>query len=282
MPIYNTKHTHLKSAIESILAQSYRDFEFLIINDSPENTQLDNIVASYDDSRIQYSKNTVNMGITPTRNKLMSMAKGEYLAVMDHDDVSLPERFEKQVEILDKIPTIGVVSSWIKTSSGLKICSPVEDMEIKKYLMGLCAIVHPASMIRKETLLLYDLQYEIAFSPAEDYRLWCQLIGKTDFYNIPEILFYYRDHGGNTSALQAQTMQKTTLQIQAELREIHPKIYKQYLDMVQKNPSWRQKFYIPSWWRALIRDIFKSVGMLSFAKKILNKWWCLHDNNPLQ
>ena len=96
MPVYKTPEKYLRAAIESILQQTFTDFEFLILDDYP----LDNrqkIVASYADKRIKYFENSQNMGISASRNKLIDMAKGEYLAVFDHDDISLPQRLEKEV-----------------------------------------------------------------------------------------------------------------------------------------------------------------------------------------
>lgn len=102
MPIYRTNHSHLKEAIESVLNQTYQDFEFLILNDSPDDKNLEEFVLSYKDKRIKYFKNEKNMGITPSRNKLISLATGKYLMVMDHDDISLPTRMEEQVAFLEK------------------------------------------------------------------------------------------------------------------------------------------------------------------------------------
>lgn len=98
MPVYKTQEEHLRQAIESVLNQTYADFEFLILDDCPDDTRED-IVKSYQDKRIKYSQNEKNLGITPSRNKLIDMAQGEYLAVFDHDDISLPERFAKQVAL---------------------------------------------------------------------------------------------------------------------------------------------------------------------------------------
>ena len=103
MPVYKTNEAYLREAIESILKQIFTDFEFLIVDDCPSDTR-EAIVKSYNDSRIVYSINPQNFGIAGVRNKLIDMAQGEYLAIMDHDDVSLPERFQKQVEILDAHP----------------------------------------------------------------------------------------------------------------------------------------------------------------------------------
>ena len=77
-PIYNTAHDALKAMIESILTQTYGDFEFLILNDSPDNTALKDIVLSYNDTRIKYIENEHNMGITKSRNKLIELARGQY------------------------------------------------------------------------------------------------------------------------------------------------------------------------------------------------------------
>ena len=153
MPVYKTNEKHLRDAIESILNQTFTDFEFLILDDCPDDSR-EEIVKSYKDKRIKYSKNAKNLGITPSRNKLIEMSKGEYLAVMDHDDISLPTRFEKQVKYLDENKDIGVVGSHVKFMVKNKLRKrPVDDADIKLSLMGGCAITHPASMIRKSVLI---------------------------------------------------------------------------------------------------------------------------------
>lgn len=230
MPIYNTKEEHLRQAIESILTQSEQNFEFLILNDSPENTGLDIIVQSYTDARILYLKNEHNLGITPSRNKLIELARAEYLAVMDHDDISLPERFQKEAYFLDKNMSVGVVSCLYKLVGEEEIISrPVETEEIKKELIyGHCAILHPASMIRKSVLNKLNLRYEENFSPAEDYALWCRLINKTNFYNIPECLFLYRSHEQNTTLVQRDKMAVSTRKIKLFVKEDYPLLWQKY------------------------------------------------------
>ena len=109
MPVYNTKEAYLRTAIESILKQTFTDFEFLIMNDNSTDKNVEKVILSYKDPRISYSKNNKNLGISGARNKLVDMAHGEYLAIMDHDDESLPERFQKQVDFLDAHPDVGVV-----------------------------------------------------------------------------------------------------------------------------------------------------------------------------
>ena len=114
MPVYKTDKRHLKEAIESILQQTFSDFEFLILDDCPEDSRED-VVKSFNDKRIKYFKNEKNLGITKARNKLIDMAKGEYLAVFDHDDLSMPTRFEKQVQFLDENADCGVVGCNIES-----------------------------------------------------------------------------------------------------------------------------------------------------------------------
>lgn len=112
--IYNTNPKHLRECIESILNQTFKDFEFIILSDSPDNTALDEIVKSYSDPRIKFFKNAKNEGISVTRNRMLELANGEYWAVFDHDDISLPERLQKEVEYLDANPSVGVIGTFVQ------------------------------------------------------------------------------------------------------------------------------------------------------------------------
>lgn len=233
MPIYNTNEKFLREAIESILAQTYQNFELLILNDSPDNTHLDDVVSSYNDPRIIYAKNEKNMGISKSRNKLMKMAKGEYFAVFDHDDVSLPLRFEKQVAYLDFHPEVGVCGSFFGLLNKNKITKkPVSSDLIENALMMGCAVHHPSSMIRASVLKENHIEYEEEFTPAEDYALWARLIGKTKFYNIPEPLILYRMHDTQTSCIQEEKMKRATEKIHAFVRHDNPNIWKKVCEEV--------------------------------------------------
>lgn len=214
LPVYNTPEDFLRQAIESILHQTYTDFELLIINDA-STIDVESVIKSYSDKRIKYFKNATNLGISGTRNLLLDKAAGKYLAIMDHDDISLPERLAREVEFLDQNPSVGVVSCRAQIIDSPEILNyPVSDQDIEfKILVNNC-IVHPAAMIRRSVLEQYNIRYEKEFSPAEDYALWCRLLGKTEFHNLPDILFMYRDHPNNTSHRQAFRMAKATEAIQ--------------------------------------------------------------------
>lgn len=230
MPIYKTPETYLREAIESILNQSYRDFELLILDDCPEDNR-EQIVKSYVDKRIKYFQNEKNLGITPSRNKLIALAKGEYLAIFDHDDISLPDRLAKQAAVLDNNPDIGVVGCQVEVFQNRTqtLRYPVDNQDIKVSLMATCALIHPGAMVRKKVLMDNHIIYEQDFSPAEDYRLWCRLIPLTKFYNIPEVLLRYRDHGTNTSKIQKEKMAAATRAIFAQVRFENPVLYNRFL-----------------------------------------------------
>lgn len=113
MPVYNTKEEWLREAIESILNQSYKDFEFIIIDDGSDKS-IEPIVNSYNDARIVLIRQE-NQGIAKSLNYGFKISKGEYIARMDSDDISMPERFEKQVNFLDKNPQISVLGGCFET-----------------------------------------------------------------------------------------------------------------------------------------------------------------------
>ena len=230
MPIYKTNETHLREAIESILTQTFKDYEFLILDDCPDDDR-EEIVKSYKDERIKYSKNEENLGITRSRNKLIDMAQGEYLAIFDHDDVSLPMRLQKEVEYLDENQDVGVVSCWVDCfPHGQGMHLPSDDIRIKALLTDICAVVHPASMIRKSVLEKNNLRYEEEFTPCEDYRLWLRLIDLTRFHNIQEVLFKYRLHDTNTSKIWRKQNQNITKILHMWVRSKHPFLYRQYIE----------------------------------------------------
>ena len=227
MPVYNTPENYLREAVESILAQTCADFEFLILNDASTDDNVEKVINSYDDKRIRYWQNDRNLGISLSRNKLIGLSRGEYLAVFDHDDVSLPERLEKQAAFLDAHPEVGVVGCWYRILGTENKVSrfPAEDAEIKEIMVNSCCICHPASMIRRSVLVEHNIGYENDYTPAEDYALWCRLLSKTRFANLPEVLFAYRNHEGNTSHLQREKMRDASIRIQNFVRRDNPELW---------------------------------------------------------
>lgn len=223
-PIYNTNPKHLREMIESILNQTFTDFEFLILNDSPENTELDKIVNSYRDSRIVYSKNDKNIGISASRNKLLKMARGEYIAIFDHDDISVPDRLAQEVEYLDMNPQIGVVSGWLQYFGRKNFILKTKefDSEIRILLSDHCAIMHTAAMVRKSVLMDNNIEYDENYTPNEDHWLWVCLMDVTHFHNIQQVLVKYRWYNNNTSKQQSSKMSANYDRIQEYVSNKYP------------------------------------------------------------
>ncbi len=218
MTAYNTE-LYIAEAIESILNQTYTDFEFIIINDgSTDNTA--SIIKKYADSdqRIIFVDNKENQGLIAVLNQGLDMARGEFIARMDADDKSLPQRFEKQIAYLDAHPDVGVLGTLIHgfdkiDAPGIQI--PVitaMDLLEKNY------IAHPSVMIRKELLDKYNLRYNPDYKHCEDLELWSRLIFLTKFRNIMEVLLMYRITGNNISAQNWQHQQNMSAKIRADLR----------------------------------------------------------------
>ena len=226
-PIYKTNERFLREAIESVLNQTFADFELLLLDDCPEDDR-ERVVRSYADKRITYRKNDRNLGITASRNKLIDMAKGEYLAVFDHDDICRPDRFAKQVAYLDAHPECGVVGGWTKPSCGTTNVYPESDHAIKIAMMEGASIWHPASMVRKATLDRLNVRYEAAFSPVEDYMLWMRLLPHVTFHNLQEVVLDYRWHADNTSVVRKSELNAQAARVKAWAKVSMPELYAEY------------------------------------------------------
>lgn len=194
MPVYNAEK-YLKEAIDSILNQTFTNFEFIIINDGSTDCS-EEIVKSYTDSRIVYLKNNGNKGLVYTLNRGLNLARGEYIARMDSDDIAMPDRFRKQVAYLDKNSRVGICAMGIEyfgEMSGKRYFSDRSE-EISVDLMFQCALCHPTVMIRKSMLINNCLAYDPSYEKAEDYRLWCQAITKLEIVTLKEVGVKYRIH----------------------------------------------------------------------------------------
>lgn len=220
MPVYNTEEKYLKESIESILNQTFTDFEFIIINDGSKNN-TEQIILSYKDDRVKYIKNDKNLGIIETLNKGLSIANGEYIARMDSDDIALPERLEKQFNYMDKNINIGILGTWFKRIPHNQIIQhPLDNDEIKFFLLyNFNVLGHPTIMIRTSIIQKYNLKYEEQNKHVEDYGLWLAMLNKTDFANIGEILVHYRWHSNNISKQHSEVQIKNANRLKIEAQK---------------------------------------------------------------
>lgn len=192
MPVYNTKGEYLREAIESILNQTYTNFEFLILDDgSTEETTINTLnFYAKKDSRIRIIKG-IHKGLGNALNKLIEESTGEYIARMDSDDISFPQRFEKQIKYLEKHPDVSILSASYTTFPKEKTVKLPEKVGYLD-LFESCCIAHPCVIFRKSDFDKYDLRYNETLDVSEDYELWSRAIRFLKFANIQEPLLKYR------------------------------------------------------------------------------------------
>jgi glycosyltransferase involved in cell wall biosynthesis len=188
---------YLDEAIQSILSQTFSDFEFIIINDgSTDGTAA--IIDRYrrEDGRLRVYAQP-NRGLVAALNRGLELACGEYVARMDADDVSLPERIAEQVAFLDEHPDVGICGTWIETfgtSSGDVRRYPADDATIRSWLLFESVLAHPSIVMRRALLVKTGLSYDARYVHAEDYALWVRAVRYTALANIPKVLLRYRLH----------------------------------------------------------------------------------------
>ncbi len=204
MPVYNGER-YLRESIESILGQTFTDFECLIIDDGSIDASRD-IIRSYCDPRIRLIENIDNLGLIKTLNCGLALAKGEYIARQDQDDISYPERLEKQVAFLNSHPEIAMLGTRInnideqgRKSTLYGYCIVCSELAIRWQLMFDNPFVHPSVMMRAK--IVSDIGgYDERFPECEDYDLFSRLVYVHRAANLKEILFAYRQHLGSMNS----------------------------------------------------------------------------------
>lgn len=198
MPAYNVGK-YIKESIDSILNQTYTDFTFLIINDgSTDNTEA--IILSYSDPRIKYIKNEKNIGYIASLNKGIDLISSKYIVRMDSDDISLPQRLEKQVEFMENRPDVAVCGSGKinfysgKNSTETSAYTITNDKHLLFSSIFNTSIPHPSAILRNEILQNHDLRYDSAYYYAEDKAMWLDMSQYGALSNLKEPLIKYRIH----------------------------------------------------------------------------------------
>lgn len=196
MPVHNGEK-YLRESIESILNQTFSDFIFLIIDDGSTDKSA-YIIKSYNDKRIKLLINEKNIGISKTLNIGIDNAHTKYIARMDQDDISLPNRIEEQINFMEAHPEIGICGTWMtafndKKQEVLKK-RPVKNNDIKAMLLFHNPIAHPTVMMRRDVLYKNNLRYDPLYDGLEDYDLWERMSVVTKMENMPKPLLLYRLH----------------------------------------------------------------------------------------
>jgi len=203
MPVHNVEK-YVGTAIESILCQTFEDFQLLIIDDASTDHTVD-IISQYKDNRIRCIKNKINIGIASSLNKGLTMTNSPYVARMDGDDISESTRFEKQLAYMKANPNLSILGSHMKLIDENGNVLKVQPKEIGYtniklgLFFGRTSLAHPSLLIRKSQLDKYHLRYDSAFAYAEDYDLYCRACHYLELDNYPEYFIQYRIHSDSVS-----------------------------------------------------------------------------------
>ncbi len=293
MPVYNAV-PYLRESINSILSQQYDNFEFLIIDDLSEDHSLE-IIKSYKDSRIKLIQKDVHSGYTHSLNQGIEIAKGKYLCRMDADDISLPNRFQRQVAHMEAHPQVAVCGTWVdffytnqlEARPKREVRNQTEHKQLVFNLFfgirdGMC--YHSSIVLRRDFFLEHQLRYDPDYQPAEDNELWTRVSLLGQFACVPEVLVYYRVHDQQTSKKRAdqlikkyESAQKKGIQSVLNLEatedelELHIQIirrkYTLSLDFIKKAEKWLLKLYQTN----LERNFFDQFLLEAHLGKVWNE-----------
>lgn len=226
MPVFKPNGNHLKQAIESVLNNSFKDLELLILNDSPDYIfDFDQFLKQFKDNRIKYFENSKNLGAGLSYTKLINKAESEYIAICDHDDISVADRFITQINYLDKHKDIDCVSGLAQVfeKANFVLGNKLNNNQIQKCLLNFMAVVMPTCMFRK-TSLMRDEMFNSDYFKCCDYEFFSR---RKDLKNhiLDKILIQYRLHDNNTTGFnnkdcisQTKQIQQRNLQLSSDIK----------------------------------------------------------------
>jgi glycosyltransferase involved in cell wall biosynthesis len=294
MPVYNAGE-YLKVAIESILNQDFKDFEFVIVNDGSTDGSLD-IIKSYSDTRIRLIDNPKNLGLIGSLNIGMEQCKGEYIVRMDQDDISLPQRLSKQISFMDENPEYGLIGSWFEDfgenieSRFVKYSS--DDAHIRLRHLYQTHISHPTAVMRTAVIRQHNIRFDPEFVHGEDYNCWVTFSEYCKLSNFPEVLVKKRDHPSNITNKYASVMHATCTKVkQRQFDKMGTPISNQDADLYSRfaNPEWNFSLEEMQQLNSLLNKLLKAhsaaiaIPELTFKKYLAEKWFHLcYQNKNLQ
>jgi hypothetical protein len=223
LPVFNAE-PYLNEALASILGQSLTDFELIAINDGSTD-ESGRILAEHAarDSRIHLISRE-NRGLSRSLNEGLEAARATYVAIMNADDVALPDRLSKQAAFLDANPSVAAVGGQVRLmladgKDGPATRLPQTPAAIRRLLKQTSPFAHPAVMLRRQAALAAG-GYRPQMQPAEDLDLWLRLAERHDLANLPEIVLHYRLHEGQatTSAFEAVAVASLVAHVAANMR----------------------------------------------------------------
>ncbi len=210
MPVLNGEK-YLREALDSIIAQTFKDWEFVIINEFGSNAATTEILREYEskDLRLRVIQNQTSLGIAESLNVGIRASTGEYIARMDADDLSHPNRFQKQIDFFKENSEVGICGTWQRHRGRQGVWvhqTPIDRRELAASLLFSCEICHSTVMMRREVLEQNELFYNGDYA-AEDFELWGRAVAVTELANLPEVLGEYR-YGNTLTTAKRETLEK--------------------------------------------------------------------------
>lgn len=261
MPAFNAEQ-YIGESIQSILEQSFVDFELIIINDASADKTLE-VISEYAkrDSRIRVFSNEKNLGIAGNRNLGVSLALGKYLAWQDADDVSLPYRLEEQYQFLEAQPEIGIIGGYLELFSGDNIRGvrhyAERDLDLRKSMFKYSPVAQPAAMIRRNILDKAGA-YDLSYPPAEDLDMTFRIGMLSKLANLPKVLIRYRVSETSATGKNLKTMELNTLRIRRKYL-FQPPYKVTMMDVAYNLVHLASIYLVPVRWKMKLFSLFRDV-----------------------
>lgn len=239
LPVYNAGN-FLAQAIDSLLVQTFSDIEVIIINDASSDVSW-SIIQSYQDPRIIKICHKNNLGLIASLNEGLAHSKGDFVARMDNDDISMPERLERQVEFMECHPDYGLVGTtyaYIDENNQITGVFPalLNDSDLRLELRTKSSFGHGTVMMRRSLLAENGLVYDPAAFHAEDYDLWTKISRLSKIANLPDVLYLWRRHGGSITGRLSGIQVKNSKVIREKVFD--PLLIKKYI-----HTDWKRRKY---------------------------------------
>lgn len=232
----------LPAAVESILGQSFGDFEFIVIDDASADGSS-KVLRQIKDDRVRLITNKKQLGLSRSLNKGLAAAKGKYVARMDHDDISLPGRLAAQFDFMEANSKIDVLGTWARTLGLAKEQTwdyPIRDDEIRAEMLFNSVLVHSTVVLRRATLAKYKLSYDPKIARAQDYELWARGAKHLRFANLGRVLLRYRIHKKQVGQKHAGQQQAVAAKVRGrQLRALGLSPSKADLHLHNSISQWR-------------------------------------------
>jgi len=295
MTVYRDEE-YLEQAIESIINQTYRNFEFIIIKEFGTDKKTEQILEKYQniDFRINVYSNEKKLGFAASLNRGLDLAKGKYIFRMDGDDISVPNRLAMQIDYMESHPNLLLCGGYTKYlymdgRKGTISDYPVTSEDIRNSALFYVPFAHPTVCFNRAILDNNNIRYDDEYR-AEDYELWSRLVYFYEMENIPQVLLKYRIHGSNTTSLYQKKVDESVKKIQANIvRMFIPEYPREYFGFANLNDDMelrhlekilyqlfsenRDVFTSTRFLRRKMREVYFELGNNSVVTNPFRRYW---------